>query len=94
LIVERFECYGFPFANIGELLGAGVYAHLMRLDRAPRDRGSRSDRSGIDRGVHLRLHRVLTSLPGKALLHAFMAIQDAFIHTDFGSGYVLLARRA
>lgn len=94
LEVERFECYGYPLANLTEWVG-GRY-HGGRAGGAPRDdasvRRAGSDRSGIDRGPHVRLHPLLASLPGRAALACCLAVQRLFLATDLGSGYLVRAR--
>jgi SAM-dependent methyltransferase len=95
LEIERLECYGYPLANLSERVGARSYAGRLRLERGGGDAGrkARNDRSGIDRGPHLRLYPLMRSLPGKIALAGFLGLQRLFVGTDLGSGYVLRAAR-
>lgn len=93
--VERVECYGYPFANLGERLASRSYARRLRGARGGvgADRRAQSDRSGIERGPHLRLYPVLRSLPGRLAMAACLGLQTLFLDTDLGNGYLLRARR-
>ncbi len=94
LLVETFECYGFPLTNLGEWLAAPSYARRLRknLAEAASGREQNNDRSGIDRGPHLKLWPLLRSPIGKLGLLACFALQRLFITSDLGSGYLLMAR--
>jgi SAM-dependent methyltransferase len=93
--VERFECYGYPLTNITERIGARYYAKRIVRDGRHEDarRRANTDRSGIDRGPHVRLYPLLTSLPGRLALAVCLAVQGLFLATDLGSGYLVRARR-
>lgn len=95
LELERFECYGYPLANLSERIGARSYAKAIRRETGHEgaDRRANNDRSGIDRGPHVRLFPLLRSLPGRLAVAASLGIQRLFLATDLGSGYVLRARR-
>jgi SAM-dependent methyltransferase len=94
-IPEVCECYGFPLTNFSERLSARVYAKRIHRDGGQGDdRKRNNDRSGTDRGPHLKLYPLLSSLPGKLALRTFCGIQHCFIGTDLGSGYLVKARRA
>ena len=92
-VVEHFECYGFPLANLSERLGASSYARRLRESESATERRSHTARSGIDRGPHLKVYPLLRSIPGKLSLRVFFALQAVFSRTDLGSGYLLKARR-
>ena len=93
--VELFECYGFPLTNLSERLSARTYAkRIHNSGTAHENRQRNNDRSGIDRGPHLRIYPIMASLPGKLALRTFCGIQHCFIGTDLGSGYLVKARRA
>jgi SAM-dependent methyltransferase len=94
LDLERFECYGYPLANVSERVGARSYARRIRhAGREEADRRSSTARSGIERGPHVRLYPLLRSPPGRLALAACLGIQRLFLATDLGSGYLLRARR-
>jgi len=94
-VPEHFECYGFPLSNLSERLSARIYARRIHHHGAARDdRQRNNDRSGTDRGPHLKLYPLLSSAPGKLALRAFCGVQQWFVDTDLGSGYLVKARRA
>lgn len=93
--VERLECYGYPLANLSETLGSRTYRkHIVAGtgDQAG-DRRANNERSGVDRSGSVRLYPLLSSLPGRALLAMCLGIQQLFLSTELGCGYVLRARR-
>jgi SAM-dependent methyltransferase len=94
LKVDRFECYGYPMANLSERLSAANYRRRIHRARLPEgyDRQAGTDRSGIERGVHVKLYPLMKSPVGRAAVACGLAAQKLFIRTDLGSGYVLLAR--
>ncbi len=93
--VERFECYGYPLANLSETLGARSYRQRILAGAAGEDadRRANNDRSGIDRTAHLKMFPLLSSWPGRLLWRLALAAQRAFLTTELGCGYVLRARR-
>jgi len=92
--VERFECYGFPVSNLSERISAPMYARrILRGDATPNvDRRMNNDRSGTQRDSHLKLFPILSSMPGKWGLRLAFAIQNAFLTSDRGSGYIALTK--
>jgi SAM-dependent methyltransferase len=95
-VVERLECYGYPLANLTEAVGARYHARAARVGGSggsDADRRAATDRSGIDRGPHVRLHPLLKSPPGRLLLACSLGVQRLFLGTELGSGYVLRAHR-
>jgi hypothetical protein len=95
LEVEIFECYGFPLTNLTEWISAPIYARRIynNAQNEAVNRKQNNDRSGTDRGPHVKLYPLLRSLPGKWVLRIFSAIQKIFINKDIGSGYVVKAKR-
>lgn len=93
--IERFECYGFPLANLSEMIGAYLYTRTVIHDGADTEsaRRSNNDRSGIDRSSMTRLFPLLNSLPGRLLLRLAFTVQRSFLRLDIGSGYLIMARR-
>lgn len=93
--IESFECYGFPLTNITERVSAAAYRRRIhrREGSSELDRQANNDRSGIDRRQHMRLHPLLKSFPGRIALRFFLFSQNLFLNKDFGSGYIVKARR-
>lgn len=93
--IEVFECYGFPLTNLTERLSAKAYRKLTLHQQGTDedDRRANNDRSGIDRRPHLRVYPLLKSLPGRLAIRFFLFTQKLFLDRDWGSGYVLRARR-
>lgn len=93
--LETFECYGFPLSNLSEFVSAPIFARGIRSggSDAAADRRSNNDRSGIDRGADMKLYPLVKSIPGKLAMRTAFFLQDRFLHTDLGSGYLLRARR-
>ncbi|HEX2595672.1 MAG TPA: class I SAM-dependent methyltransferase [Luteimonas sp.] len=93
--VEAFDCYGFPLTNLSEWVSAPIFARQIHAgDDAAQARQANNDRSGIDRRADVRLFPLVRSLPGKLALKTAFAVQDRFLRTDLGSGYIVKARRA
>lgn len=95
LEIETFECYGFPLTNLSEWVSAPIFARNIRRGGVSvgADRKSNNDRSGIDRAPDMKLFPLIRSWPGKLALRTFFAIQNVFLDTDLGSGYVVKTRR-
>lgn len=91
---ECHECYGFPLTNLSERMSARTYAkRILRDSSSEENRQRNNDRSGIDRGPHLKIYPLLSSAPGKLALRTFLGIQQWFVRSDMGSGYLVKARR-
>ncbi len=95
LEIEDFECYGFPLTNLSEWVSAPIFARNIHRgsEDAREDRQKNNDRSGIDRGADMKLFPLVSSWPGKMAVRTFATVQNAFLGTDLGSGYVVKARR-
>lgn len=94
LRVERFECYGFPLANLTEKVSARGYRRTLRQGTNDADsRRLNNDRSGIDRGPLVRLFPFIRSWPGKLAIRLFTALQVPFLDRDWGAAYVLRATK-
>lgn len=95
LQIEHVECYGFPVANLTEFFGAWHYRRDLRRRTATgcAGRESGNQMSGIDRKAYRRALPVLKSLPGRAVLYGALKLQALTAHTDWGSGYLLVARK-
>lgn len=93
LIIEHFECYGFPLANLTEVLGNRTYRRLLAARDREYAKEEASSFSGVERGDSVRLFRRLDTVAGRAALRLAMAMQAITSRTDWGSGYLVLARR-
>ena len=93
--LETFECYGFPLANLSERVSAAGYRKAINNRAATGDssRQANNDRSGIDRRRHTRLYPLLSSPPGRLAIRLFLAAQNLFLRQDWGSGYIVRARK-
>lgn len=91
------ECYGFPLANILEPLRARYHARQLRgrasLPDLGKERAAGSSRSGIDRSLEARLFPLLTGWGGRTIMRLAYSLQVAFSRTEWGNGYLVLARR-
>ena len=92
---EAFECYGFPLTNVSERVSAIASKKSIHREAASTEdnRKANNDRSGIDRRPHVRLFPLLSSRPGRLALRLAFATQKLFLKQDWGSGYVVRARK-
>ncbi len=97
LEIERFECYGFPLANLIEPLRAYVYGRDMRKKPDPGDTADsawrRTKHSGFDRPLDAGAYFLWSNPITLPFLRLAVWIQRRFLHTDWGNGYLVLARR-
>ena len=97
LQIERFECYGFPLANLIEPLRAYVYGRDMRTKPSPEKAvdgaWQRTKHSGFDRPLDTEAYFLWSNRLAIPLLRLAMWMQRQFLHTDWGSGYLVVARR-
>ena len=92
--LKHFESYGFPVANVIERLSQHYYKRTVRLDADGNpDREANNARSGIDRANQSLGFRLLRSWPGRIGLRLSYWIQDRFLGTDLGNGYIAVAQR-
>lgn len=92
LKIEHFECYGFPLANATEALGNIAYKRMLsKQERQSKDDATAS--SGVERRSYLRLHRLINTLPGRAIISAATGLQALTKGRNWGSGYLLVASR-
>lgn len=95
--VAHFECYGFPLADIIQPLRAAIYArHLRRVEAASgsthaRETGTAD--SGVRRATETKLWPMQASWLGSICLRFFFWLQERFLWTDLGGGYLVIGRR-
>lgn len=94
-VIEHFECYGSPLGNIIDPIRARVHARQLRERgrEGQDDMGANTSKSGVERGVEMRLYPYLCSLPGILLMRASYLAQSLLGKIGIGRGYLLLARK-
>lgn len=93
LQIEHLECYGFPLANLTERIGQATYQRLMAERSEGASKAEATAESGIERRDVGRLFRLIDSLPGRFALRLALAAQAITTRTDWGSGYLVQAKR-
>lgn len=95
LEIETLECYGFPLANLLEVLAARRFRHLLKPDAATagEDKETHTARSGIDRARDISMFNYYGRAPGAWIMRAMLAVQTLFLNTSFGNGYIVVARK-
>jgi SAM-dependent methyltransferase len=93
--IEAFECYGFPLTNLSEQVSAIASKKSIHRDvgSSEANQKANNDRSGIDRRPHLRVYPLLASPPGRLAMRLAFATQKLFLRRDWGSGYIVRARK-
>lgn len=92
LIVEKIECYGFPLANILELLIAPSYKRYLTKD-GQYDKASQTAASGIERTTDVKNFRHYARAPGAWIMRAMIMVQNLFLRFGLGNGYFVVARK-
>lgn len=93
--VEYCETYGFPLANVISPLREWVHTHNLK-ERSKNKHGGRTlnnDQSGVARNTESKFYPLLKSLPGRILMHGAFLLQDWSAEQDWGTGYLVLARK-
>jgi hypothetical protein len=82
-------------ANVLEEVSARRYAtHTrVRTSSTAEDRDANTAQSGIDRSSDLKWYPLLRSLPGRLLLAVSLQFQRLFLGTEWGNGYLVVARK-
>lgn len=96
LIIEEIECYGFPLANILELMIAPSYRRYMKSNRGDRpeiDKAAQTAASGIERTTHVKAFPLYAKAPGSFLMRSMIFVQQLFLKIGFGNGYLVVARK-
>ena len=91
--VEHVECYGFPLANVSEVLRAGAYGRKLKAKRSAlkTDDAMTAD-SGSDRSTDVKYWPIYSSAPSALLMKAFCKLQRPFLNTELGNGFILMAK--
>lgn len=93
LSIKHIECYGFPLANITEVLGRRVYRRLLAERAQDTSKAQATAGSGIERAEVRKLFSRINTMPGRFALRGCFLLQAVASRTDWGSGYLVLAQR-
>jgi SAM-dependent methyltransferase len=93
-VVEHMECYGFPLGNLTEWYGERFYRRALRDRQGDVSKSQATSESGVERSYYVRKFKWLDSPLGRALLRLSSALQNMASRTDWGTGYLVLARKA
>ena len=88
LELVSIECYGFPLANLLEAVRARTFQR-----GAVDDRTQATAASGVERSVERRMWPLQTSLAGELSMQVLCRLQDAFLDTELGNGFIAVARK-
>ena len=91
LRVVHCECYGFPLANFTEWVGRSTYRKLLAQRDAETGKELASSESGIARDMYSRHFSKINSIAGRFALRANFLLQHLTRHTNWGSGYLVVA---
>ena len=94
-VVEHIECYGFPLANVMEVLRARTYARELEKEaKSSKNADDLTGESGTDRSAESRFWSLYSSWPAALAMRVFCQMQRPFLQTDFGNGFLVVARAA
>ncbi|KAF1726507.1 hypothetical protein CSC78_05290 [Pseudoxanthomonas japonensis] len=92
-VIEHIECYGFPLGNLTEWYGERFYRRALRDRQGNLNKSQATSESGVERNYYVRKFKWLDSAPARALLRFFNITQSLASRTDWGTGYLVLARK-
>jgi SAM-dependent methyltransferase len=93
LVIDTFQTYGFPLANVLEPIRAMHHARqLRRRGTAADDKHESSAQSGVERGLEARVFPLQSSWLGVQALRICCELQELFASTDLGTGFFVTAR--
>lgn len=92
-VIEHIECYGFPLGNLTEWYGERFYRRALRERRGNVSKSQATSESGVEREYYVRKFKWLDSPLGRTLLRVSNVVQDVASRTDWGTGYLVLARK-
>jgi len=95
LDVVKVESYGFPLANILELLFAGGFKpYPDNPAQAVKEQMTRQTQaSGIERSKDIAMFGYYARFPGSLVMRAMILLQALFVKTALGNGYLVAARK-
>ena len=95
--VESVMSYGFPLANLIKPFRTFSHRKMLRncetVEPEDLDKRSQSDKSGTCRSLETRLYPYYSGFAGVLCMKIAFALQQMFLHTDLGTGYLIKARR-
>ena len=92
--VSCTECYGFPLANILEVLAAPGYRKRLNDKKAAYGNAAAlTDDSGSDRSAHARYWPIYSGFFPALAMKGFRELQRPFLKSDMGTGYIVTAVR-
>lgn len=89
--IKHIECYGFPVANLTEIIGNFYYKKQIRLNS--QNKKNATDQSGVNRSAYQKISPFINSRIGKALLRLALTLQNQTLSKDIGSGYIIIAKK-
>lgn len=92
--IDHIECYGFPLGNLTEWYGEWFYRRALRERRGAVSKAEATGGSGVDRDYYAKKFQWLDSPYGRMSLHLANAMQHMASRTEWGTGYLVLARKA
>lgn len=103
LEVERIESYGVPLADLLHPVRGWMHARALRrsgggpaagpADGVHERPAEQTASSGVERSTETRLYPLQASWPGRLAMGLFLRLQNLFLSTDLGNGYLAHARR-
>jgi hypothetical protein len=57
------------------------------------ERDTATAQSGTDRTAETKTYPLLASLPGRAAMHVAFRLQELFLTTELGNGYIVVAEK-
>jgi SAM-dependent methyltransferase len=92
--IERVECYGFPLANVMEVLRARAYGKMLSEKKQRFDADELTSESGSDRSVDTQFWRLYSGFVSATIIRLFCLIQRPFLRTGLGNGFIVTAKVA
>jgi hypothetical protein len=92
--IERVECYGFPLANVMEILRARAYGKMLATEKQRFAADELTGESGSDRSVDTRFWALYSGVVSATVIRLFCLIQRPFLGTGLGNGFIIVAKVA
>lgn len=96
--ILNIYCYGWPLSNLILPIRRLVHGRMLKKQKDislmnERSKESRTLESGIERTTEVKLFRIYASLPVRVLILMFAKLQKLFYRRDWGTGYLVLAKK-